>query len=69
MKKIIVKVQDGTNATIVEPVCIHHLSDLGEGVKEAVNDFVEANDGAVIPPVTIQAVELDKAEQSEEPAR
>ena len=57
MKKIIVEVKDDTKAAIVEPVAIHHLSDLGEGVKEAVDEFVKSNGGAVIPPVSIKAVE------------
>lgn len=57
MKKIIVEVKDDTNTTVVEPISINHLSDLGEGVKNVVDDFVKANAGTVIPPVSIKAVE------------
>ena len=57
MKKIIVEVKDCTNTTMTEPVAINHLSDLGQGVKEVIDDFVKANAGAVIPPVSIKAVE------------
>ena len=57
MKKIIVEVKDDTEAAMVESIDIHHLSDLGEGVKDVVEDFVKANGGAVLPPVSITAVE------------
>ncbi len=57
MKKILVVVKDDTHATMVERIAIHHLSDLGEGVKEVVDDFVKSNGGAVMPPVSITAVE------------
>jgi hypothetical protein len=57
MKKIIVEVKDDTKTTVVEPISINHLSDLGEGVKTVVDDFVKANAGTVIPPVSIKAVE------------
>lgn len=57
MKKIIVEVKDDTDAAVVESIAIHHLSDLGEGVKDVVEDFVKANGGAVLPPVSITAVE------------
>jgi hypothetical protein len=57
MKKIIVEVKDDTKAAMVESIDIHHLSDLGEGVKDVVEDFVKANGGAVLPPVSITAVE------------
>ncbi len=57
MKKILVEVKDGTNVVMAEPVILHHMSDLGEGVKEVVEDFVKSNGGAVIPPVSITAVE------------
>lgn len=57
VKKILVEVQDDTKTTMTQPIEIHHLSDLGEGVKEVVDEFLKANEGAVIPPVSIQAVE------------
>lgn len=60
MKKIIVEVKDGTKTTMKESIAIHHLSDLGDGVKEVVDDFVKANAGAVLPPVSITAVEQKK---------
>jgi len=57
MKKILVEVKDDTEASVVESIDIHHLSDLGDGVKDVVEDFVKANGGAVLPPVSITAVE------------
>jgi hypothetical protein len=57
MKNIIVQVKDETTSELVERVEVNHLSDLGEGVKEVVEDFVEMNKGAVLPPVSIQVVE------------
>ena len=59
MKKIAVQIQDDTKTTVAEPVEIRHMSDLGDKLKEVVDDFVTANNGAVIPPVTIRAVEED----------
>jgi hypothetical protein len=57
MKKLIVQVDDETNAVLVESVVIPHLSDLGESVKDVVEDFVEMNEGVVFPPVSIQVSE------------
>lgn len=57
MKNIVVEVKDGTRTTMVEPISIPHLSDLGDGVKAVVDEFVKSNAGAVIPPVSIKAVE------------
>lgn len=57
MKKLLVQVDDETNAVLVEGVAIKHLSDLGEGVKGVVEDFVELNEGVVFPPVTIQVTD------------
>jgi hypothetical protein len=59
MKKLLVQVKDDTQTTMVEPVEIRHLSDLGETVKEVVDDFVKANDGVLIPPISIKAVEQE----------
>jgi hypothetical protein len=56
MKTIIVQVKDDTQTTVMQPVEVRHLSDLGETVKEAVEDFIETNDGVVIPPISIKAV-------------
>jgi len=57
MKKIIVDIEDETNAELVETVAIHHLSDLGEGLKDVVDDFVKMNEGVVFPPVSIHVRE------------
>jgi hypothetical protein len=57
MKNVTVQVDDETNAHLVETVTIEHLSDLGEGVKDVVEDFVEMNEGVVFPPVSIQVTE------------
>ena len=65
MKRIIVEVKDDTKTSVVEPILINHLSDLGEGVKTVVDDFVKANAGAVIPPVSIKAVEPRETRASE----
>jgi hypothetical protein len=59
MKKIIVDIEDSTKSELVERVEIKHLSDLGDGVKNAVDDFVQANGGVVLPPVSIQVTELE----------
>ena len=61
MKKLLVQVQDDTHTTMVEPVEVRHLSELGDTVKAVIDDFVEANKGAVIPPVTIKAIEQSDA--------
>ena len=61
VKNIVVEVKDGTRTTMVEPISIHHLSDLGDGVKAVVDEFVKSNAGAVIPPVSITAVEQPAA--------
>jgi hypothetical protein len=62
MKKITVSMTDGTDAELVEDVCVNHLSDLGEGVKQAVDDFATSNDGVVLPPITIKAKETQPGE-------
>ena len=57
MKKLIVQVDDQTKAVLVEKLAIQHLCDLGEGVKDVVEDFVKMNEGVVFPPVSIQVTE------------
>lgn len=57
MKKLIVEIQDSTKAELVEKVEVKHLSDLGEEVKEAIEDFVRLNEGALMPPVSIRVKE------------
>jgi len=61
MKKITVSVKDGTNAHLVKEVSINHLSDLGEGIRQAVDNFAETNEGVVMPPLSIKAVEKNAA--------
>jgi hypothetical protein len=58
MKKIIVDIEDSTKSELVEKVEIDHLSDLGDGVKNAVDDFVQSNKGVVLPPVAIRVTEV-----------
>jgi len=36
---------------------VKHLSDLGDEVKEAIEDFVRLNEGALMPPVSIRVKE------------
>lgn len=57
MKKISVKIHDQTHAELTEEVTVDHLSELSDGVKEVMDDFVEQNEGVVLPPVEIKAVE------------
>jgi hypothetical protein len=57
MKKITVEVGDEANAELIETVEVKHLSDLGEGVKQVVDDFVARNEGVVSPPVCIEVTE------------
>jgi len=57
MKKITVEVDDETKVRLIETVTIHHLSDIGEGVKDVVEDFVRDNEGVVFPPVSIKVTE------------
>ena len=57
MKKLIVEIEDDTKAELVENVEVKHLCDLGNEVKEVVEDFVKLNEGTVIPPVSIQVTE------------
>jgi len=57
MKKIIVEIEDDSKAELVESISVNHLSDLGESVKDVVEDFVMMNEGVVLPPVSIQVKE------------
>lgn len=63
MKNLIVEIEDSTNAELVEKVQVRHLSDLGDEVKEAIEDFVRLNQGALMPPLSIRVREkgLDEA--------
>jgi len=62
MKKLVVQVQDDTKTLLTEPVAVKHMSDVPEGVKQAVEDFVKENDGVVLPPVEITVTEKAKTE-------
>lgn len=66
MKNVIVRIEDGTDAKLVERVTVNHLSDLGGGVKDVVDDFVEMNGGAIQPPVSICVAEIDRRIESGE---
>lgn len=66
MKKIIVEMGDHTKSEIVEKVEIKHLSDLGEGVKEVVENFVKMNKGVVMPPVSIQVTAVPETATDDE---
>ena len=57
MKKLFVEIEDDTRMELVEKIEIKHLSDLGCGIKEAVEDFVKWNGGIVMPPVSIKVTE------------
>jgi len=57
MKKVAVRVDDGTHARLIETVEPTHLSELPEGVKEVVGDFIQENEGVVLPPVSIHVTE------------
>ncbi len=66
MKEIIVAIKDDTQSQIVERTTISHLSELGETVKDAVEDFTQSNGGVVMPPVTIQIHENGADEEGKE---
>ena len=57
MKKLIVAIRDDTKAELIENLEIKHLSELGDEVKDAIDDFVKFNRGAVLPPVSIHVKE------------
>lgn len=60
MKNLIVEIEDSTNAELVEKVQVKHLSDLGHEVKEAIEDFMRLNEGALMPPLSIRVREKDE---------
>lgn len=53
------EIADSTKAELVENVEVRHLSDLAGEVKEAIDDFVQLNEGTVMPPVLICVKEKD----------
>jgi len=68
MKKLIVEIEDGTKAELVEKVEIKHLSDLAGEVKEAIDDFIQLNEGTVMPPVSICVKEKDAPSEAGGPS-
>ncbi|EDY16111.1 hypothetical protein CfE428DRAFT_6373 [Chthoniobacter flavus Ellin428] len=63
MKTLIVEIEDSTKAELVERVEVKHLSDLGGEVKEAIEDFVRLNEGALMPPVSIRVKEKGREDE------
>ena len=57
MKNLIVEIEDSTKAELIEKVRVNHFSDLGHQVKDAIEDFVRLNQGALIPPLSIRVRE------------
>jgi hypothetical protein len=64
MKMLIVEIADGTNTEFMEKVEVKHLCDLGSEVKDAIENFVKLNEGALIPPVSIRVEEKDACRQA-----
>jgi hypothetical protein len=58
-KELVINVEDGTEAALSEEVAIRHLSDLGDSISAVIEDFRRLNDGAVLPPVSIQVTEKE----------
>jgi hypothetical protein len=59
-KQLVVEVEDETKANLIEQIEVRHLSDVGDGVKQVVDNFVQQNAGTVFPPVSIEVTELEK---------
>jgi len=59
VKKLIVKIEDGTRTELMEKVEVKHLCDLGNEVKCAIEHFVTLNEGALIPPLSIRVAEKE----------
>ncbi len=55
MQKIQVEIRDGNRESFSEPVFLESLHDLPMGVKQAVEDFIEAHDGEIANPITASA--------------
>lgn len=62
MHKLILEVCDGTHASLCEPVIVEELHDLPLGVMQAVEDFIDAHDGALSTPLVITARKEDESE-------
>jgi hypothetical protein len=62
MHKLILEVCDGKGDSIYEPVFLETLHDLPMGVKQAVEDFIDAHDGEIATPIVVTArAETDPA--------
>ena len=60
MHKLILEVCDGNQESLWEPVFLENLHDLPMGVKQAVEDFIDAHDGNIRTPIVVTArVESD----------
>ena len=55
MHKLLLEVCDGNGESLHEPVFLETLHDLPMGVKQAVEDFIEAHDGEIATPIVITA--------------
>ena len=60
--KFILEVCDGNHASLCEPVIVEDLHDLPLGVMQAVEDFIDAHDGAITTPLVITARAENEAE-------
>jgi hypothetical protein len=59
MKRLTVAIEDDSKAELVEDVEVRHLCDLANKVKDALDNFVKANEGTMLPPVSIQVTEKE----------
>src|SRR6184192_1136811 len=55
MQMLIVEIFDAKNAALCEPVFLEGIRDLPMGVKQAVEDFIDANDGDIATPLVVTA--------------
>ncbi len=55
MHKLILEVCDGNHESLWEPVVLENLHDLPMGVKQAVEDFIDAHDGKIATPIVVTA--------------
>ena len=64
MHKLILEVCDGNGESLHEPVFLETLHDLPMGVKQAVEDFIDAHDGEIATPIVVTArAESDHLEE------
>lgn len=55
MHKLILEVCGGNQESLWEPVFLENLNDLPMGVKQAVEDFIDAHDGKIATPIMVTA--------------